>query len=156
VAERVKGSRQQAREAVLQMMYAIEVGGQSAADVEHWYVQNHPLAPAVREWAGRLLDHLANNGEKIEQLISANLKDWRMERLSVIDRSLLKLGTAELLAGKEPVPVVISENLRLARKFSQPDVLNFLNGVLDAIARQVRGSETTVNAASPRRLKIKH
>ncbi len=121
------------------MLYAIDLGGQSVAEVERWYVQSHPLEPAVREMAGRLLGYVAASDAVIAELLLTHVHGWRPERLSVIDRSVLKLAIAELLEEREtPAPVIIHEALRLGKKFSQPEAVAFLNGVLDAVAKQVR------------------
>lgn len=128
-----------AREAALQMLYALEMGGQDAAQIERWYVAAHPLPPAVRERAGALLDSAVTHRERIEGAIRQHAHGWRLERISLIDRSLLKLGAAELLL--EPAPplaAVVKACLELGRQFSQPDALRFLHGVLDAMARDLR------------------
>jgi len=131
--------RHLAREAALQMLYAIELGGQSVSEVEGWYLQSHPLDPAVREMASRLLEHVAASETAIAALLLAHVHGWKPERLSVIDRSVLKLAIAELIAEREtPAPVIIHEALRLGKKFSQPEAVAFLNGVLDAVSKQVR------------------
>ena len=124
------------------MLYALDIGGQTVTEVERWYVQTNPLSPDAREFAGRLLDRFSSEHTRIEQLITRYLKDWRLERLSAIDRSLLKLATAELLLDTQPVAVVISEALRLASKFSQPEALKLTNAVLDAIATELHPKQS--------------
>ena len=134
-------SKTKAREAALQMLYALELGGQDAAQIERWYLAAHPLPPAVRERAGALVDAAVGHREQIEDLIRRHARGWRLERISVIDRSLLKLAAAELLLRPAPsLGVVVQACLDLARKFSQPDALKFLHGLLDAMARDMAGA----------------
>jgi len=133
-----RDTKMAAREAALQMLYALELGGQDAAQVERWYLAAHPLPPEVRERAGALVDTAARERERIESLIRRHARGWKLERISLIDRSLLKLGVAELLLmPAPPLPAVIHACLQLGRKFSQPEVLNFLHGLLDAVARDL-------------------
>ena len=140
-----KESEMAAREAALQMIYALEMGGQSAREIERWYVQAHPLAPEVRERAGRLLTVADEQREKMEELIRRHARGWRLERISVIDRSLLKLAMAELLLPPSPPrTAVVQACLQMAKKFSQPDAVSFLHGLLDAMA-----AELASQAAAP-------
>jgi N utilization substance protein B len=125
------------------MVYAAEMGGQSPNEVERWYTQTQPMVPDVREFAGKLLDRLAADGAHVDELIARHLRAWRMERLSAIDRSVLKVATAELLLDVHPVAVVITEALHLAQKFSQPEASRFINAVLDGVALELHPTATT-------------
>jgi len=131
-----------ARVAALQMLYALELGGQDAQQVERWYVEAHPLAPPVRERAGALVDAVVSHQAEIERLIGQHAKGWRLERISVIDRSLLKLAAAELLLSKKwsgaAVEAVVRPVQRLAAKFSQPEAVSFVGGLIEAMARDLR------------------
>lgn len=131
-----------AREAALQMIYALEVGGGDAAQVALSYRQSHPLPEPVGQQAEALLRTAAEQRPRIEDLIQRNSVGWRLERMSVIDRSLLKLATAEMLTG-QPRVIVVQTTVRLARKFSQPEAISFLQGLLEAVAREV-GDQTEV------------
>lgn len=132
--------RTAAREAALQMLYAVEMGGQTASEVERWYLDAHPLEPDVRERAGRLLDQTVMNKARIEGLIDRHARGWKRERMSLIDRSLLKMAIGEMIEEEEraPLPVIINEAIRLTKKYSQPEAIRFVNGLLDAVARELR------------------
>lgn len=128
-----------AREAALQMIYALEVGGQDAAQIERWYLAAHPLSPAVRETALALVDTMARQREEIQALIGRHAVGWRLERISVIDRCLLMMGVAELMMSpREPANFVAQPMLYIARRFSVPDATKFLHGVFHSIARELR------------------
>jgi N utilization substance protein B len=74
--------------------------------------------------------------EEIDELISANSRHWRLERMPAVDRNLLRMAIGEMMGFKStPFPIVINEALEIGRRFSAPESINFLNGVLDAIAR---------------------
>lgn len=131
--------RTAAREAALQMLYALEMGGQTPDQVEGWYLESHPLEPDTRERAGRLLDQAVMNSERIEALIDRHARGWKRERMTLIDRSLLKLAIGEMLDSEHaPHPVIINEALRLTKKFSQPEAVNFVNGLLHAVSQELR------------------
>lgn len=128
-----------AREAALQMLYALEMGGQTPGDVERWYLEAHPLGPDIRERAGHLLDQTVINSERIESLIDRHARGWKRERITLVDRSLLKLAIGEMLEAEHaPHPVIINEALRLTKKFSQPEAVNFVNGLLHAVSQELR------------------
>jgi len=121
------------------MLYALEMGGQTAHQVERWYLDAHPLEPDVRERAGRLLDQAVTNNARIETLIDRHAKGWKRERMTIVDRSLLKLAIGEMLEEEhQPLPVIINEAIRLTKKFSQPEAISFVNGLLNSVAQELR------------------
>jgi N utilization substance protein B len=75
---------------------------------------------------------------EIDALIESHAENWRLERMAVVDRNLLRAAVAELLGyPKTPAAIVINESLEIARRYAAPESVQFLNGVLDAIARDV-------------------
>lgn len=121
------------------MLYLWEVGGipADAAAVRYWAVMaddGEPLSDGAREFAERLatgtIAHLAD----LDPVIERRAQNWRLARMAVIDRLILRLAAYELLHVPEtPAGVVIDEALELARTFSEEDAVRFVNGVLDAI-----------------------
>ncbi len=76
--------------------------------------------------------------EKIDELIVAHSKHWRLDRMPAVDRNLLRMAVAEMIGFKRtPFPIVINEALEIGRRYSGPESINFLNGVLDSIARDL-------------------
>ena len=79
-----------------------------------------------------------NAAQEIDQLIERNAEHWRMDRMAAVDRNLLRAGVAEFLGFPEtPRAVVINEALEIARRFSTPESVHFINGVLDSVAREL-------------------
>ena len=75
---------------------------------------------------------------EIDGMIERHAAHWRMDRMAAVDRNILRLGAAELLGYPEtPRPVVINEALEIARRFSTPESVQFINGVLDSVAREL-------------------
>jgi len=79
-----------------------------------------------------------NRTEEIDALIEKYAKNWRIERMPAVDRNVLRLAAAEMLGFKTtPIPIVINEALEIARRFSGPESVGFLNGVLDSMAKEL-------------------
>ncbi|MFL6465615.1 MAG: transcription antitermination factor NusB [Bryobacteraceae bacterium] len=79
---------------------------------------------------------------QIDQQIQAKAEHWRLERMAVVDRNILRLAIYELMQNAVPAPIIIDEALELARQFSGDESMSFINGVLDAIRRQVLAANT--------------
>jgi N utilization substance protein B len=132
------GSRHHGRVYALQILYAAD--GDSEVDVagaaERWHAElDLSLDDEARELARRLVLAAQERRAAIDELISASSKNWRLERMSRVDRNILRLGTCELTAFPSvPVRVVINEAVELAKRFGTTDSPAFVNGILDRIA----------------------
>jgi N utilization substance protein B len=140
-------SRRRAREAALQMLYQAEVGNLSLPVVRttFWDVgADEPVVPPerVRAFAERLVERTLGSLERIDALIEAHSANWRLARMPIVDRIVLRLAVCELLEPRDTdVAVIIDEALELAKRFSTPDAAKFVNGVLDAIKRSLESGE---------------
>jgi N utilization substance protein B len=133
-------SRHRGREAALQMLYQWEVGRTSIDDVSRTFwssgTAGEPPSEQVRAFAATLAHGVAAQTAQIDPLIAEAAEHWRLERMNVMDRLILRLAVYELLhEGDTPAKVVINEALELARGFSAEESTRFINGVLDAIRR---------------------
>jgi N utilization substance protein B len=136
------GTRHRARQSALQMLYQWEVGGVPMGDVLRTWpaiVEGAgELAAPLRAFAERLADGTAARLAEIDPLISEAASTWRIERMNVVDRLILRLAIFELLHEPEtPASVVINEAIELARSFSSDEAVPFVNGVLDAVRRRL-------------------
>jgi N utilization substance protein B len=96
------------------------------------------VSPTNRPYAEVLVRLVATNVEKIDGLVTDSLTNWRLERLSAIDRNVLRLGVAEMLFVDDVSPrITIREMVQLAEKYGTDDSPRFVNGVLDAVMRRV-------------------
>lgn len=132
--------RHRAREAALQMLYQWEIGGDDLDAVFDTFprVQTAPLDPSHVALAHDLVRGTAMRLEEIDRLVDTHTQNWRLERLAVIDRLVLRLAVFELLARPETPPVVvINEAIELARAYSGEAAVKFVNGVLDAVMREL-------------------
>lgn len=100
------------------------------------------VAPARRRYLERLVSAFAKDRGRIEDTISACMDNWRLDRLSVMDRGILRLGATEILCLSDlPAKVAIQEAVRLAERYGGADSPRFVNGVLDAVYRSSRSGE---------------
>ena len=132
--------RHRAREAALQSLYFWEVGQTDAARALETYFEVHQpdASEDVRSFARELALGTAADVTALDALIQQHSANWRLERLAVIDRLILRLGAWELQhVGDTPPAVVLNEALELARTFSTDDAVKFVNGVLDSIRKSL-------------------
>ena len=141
-------SRHGAREAAVQMLYQWEVGKLSMLEVmsTYWTLREPQSAAGdpqsagePREFATALTHGVAATIERIDPLIAEAAEHWRIERMAVMDRIILRLAVYEFLEQPEtPSRVIINEALELARTFSTDDAVRFINGILDGIRRRLQ------------------
>ena len=93
--------------------------------------------PKERELASSLLRGYKENRASLDVMLADVTTNWRIERLGVIERCVLRLAAAELKKGETPPKVVIRESIRLAERYGNPESARFVNGVLDALARKM-------------------
>jgi len=134
--------RRRAREAALQMLYQAEVGRTSPGDaiLTYWGSRDggEELAEEHREFANALVRGTSGRLDEIDALLRGRTQNWRMERMAVLDRLVLRLATYELIADPAtPAKVVINEALELARAYSGEEAVAFVNGVLDGVRKEL-------------------
>jgi transcription antitermination protein NusB len=136
-------SRHSAREAALQMLYQWEVGRLDIEDIkDSFWAQGTTNVSKVpddlKDFAKDLAGGVAGRSGEIDPVISEAAEHWRLERMNVIDRLILRLAVYEFLNEAEtPGKVIINEALELARTYSTDDAVRFINGILDAIRRRL-------------------
>lgn len=132
------GSRTKSRELALQMLYQWEVGKQLPAYVLQTFMSGRRLPPDVDVFARELFEGTVSEVSNLDRMIAEQAKNWKLERMSVIDRNILRMALYETLHHPgTPVPVVINEAIELARRFSSVESVDFVNGVLDAICKSL-------------------
>jgi len=133
--------RHRAREAAVQMLYQWEVGRLSMLDVRETFWAHDdeggdPLGGDLRAFAMALADGVVSNVDAIDPLIVNAAEHWRIERMNVLDRLILRLAVYEFLHQADThAKVIINEALELARSFSGDESVRFINGILDSIRR---------------------
>jgi transcription antitermination protein NusB len=134
------GSRRKARECALQMLFAADVAEMPADDVVRSYwaeLGESDLDDTAREFATRLASRTLSNLELLDERIRSRAEHWRISRMAVVDRNILRLAVYEFLYEPTPRTVAINEALEIARRFSTYEATQFINGILDAIKRDL-------------------
>jgi len=133
------GTRRKSRELAMQMLFQGDLGKQTPEEVEGlFWASRDDVDDETRGFAQDIHRLAAERRVEVDALIEKHAQNWRLERMPVVDRNLLRAGVAEMLGyPRTPAAVVINETLEIARRYAAPESVNFLNGVLDAIGREL-------------------
>lgn len=145
--------RSRSRGRALQLMYAWDARGGEASlvDLLAEFMRERSIAPANRAYLETLVTTIQENLPAIDAALSEALTNWRIERLSVIDRGILRIGAAEILFLSEiPPRVSIQEAIALAEKYGTAESPRFVNGVLDALMRRSGSPAGLARPGDPR------
>ena len=132
-------SRRKSRQRSLQILYLWDSRRQPLPEVidayyDTLYSEEQPARdPFAADLVRGVVEHIAD----IDERIARHAEHWRMERMPSVDRNVLRLAVYEMVHGGTPAPVTIDEALELARKFSSEESVQFVNGVLDAVRREL-------------------
>lgn len=107
-------------------------------DVAEHFEMPHAAQGFARDLVAKVIEHAA----ALDELVSSHAKNWRVERMAIVDRNILRLAAFELVYTETPAAVILDEAVELARRFGSDESPPFVNGVLDAVAREVRVKET--------------
>ncbi|MDZ7660124.1 transcription antitermination factor NusB [Fodinibius sp.] len=131
--------RREAREAVLQALYANEIGKGRWEDIIKSVIKPRLSNDTeIFKFAERLFLKIVNNQEQIDEIIQEHLNNWRLGRLNTIDRLLLRIAITEFLYYEQiPTKVSINEAIEIAKKYSTKKSGNFINGILDSALEQL-------------------
>ena len=133
------GTRRKSRELTMQMLFQGDLGKQTPDEVRKlFWTSRDDVDAETRGFAEDLYRVATQRQPEIDAIIEQHSQNWRLERMPVVDRNLLRAAIAELLAyPMTPGPIIINESLEVARRYAAPESIHFLNGVLDAIARDI-------------------
>lgn len=133
------GTRRKSRELCLQMLFQWDMGKQLPEQVlKTFWAERGEVDEETRGFADDLFRVAVDQQVRIDELIQKHAQHWRMDRMAAVDRNVLRAGVAEFLGHHEtPRPVVINEALEIARKFSAPESVQFINGVLDSVGKEL-------------------
>src|SRR3954470_15425021 len=138
-------SRHRARERALQILFEWDARKGSIDDAigsfyESLYSEQSETRPEPDEFIERLVRGVVENIGDIDRRLAQHAEHWRIERMPAVDRNVLRLAIYEMMALDTPPPVAIDEAIELARRFSGEESVHFINGVLDAAKRDIKGS----------------
>ncbi len=133
------GTRRKSRELTMQMLFQGDLGKQTPDEVRKLFWPSRDDVDAeTRAFAEDLYRVATSRAPEIDGIIEQHSQNWRIERMPVVDRNLLRAAIAEMLGyPSTPGPIIINESLEIARRYAAPESIHFLNGVLDAVAREL-------------------
>jgi N utilization substance protein B len=145
------GGRHRGREVALQVLYAIDLAaaeaegqegssGDPQAEIFDRISENFVVPTVVMAFARALVKGVVERIDELDEILGVHARNWRVSRMAVVDRNVLRLAVHELRDTDTPVAVVIDEAVDLARRFGSESSASFVNGVLDAVAREVRAA----------------
>ena len=131
------GKRREGREAALQFLFSHDLNtGLDSADAEAFWDLRR-TSPSVRAFAEEIIAGVRRNLSVVDALLANAVENFSLERVSTVERNILRIATFEMLELKEiPAPVIINEAIEIAHRFGGPDSGRFVNGVLDRIRRE--------------------
>ena len=125
-----------AREAVVQTLYALEQGNSQAIEQFEEILKDKRIKQQKAEFARKLLKGVTEHLNEIDTIIKNHLIDWDFDRLDKVDKQILRVGVYELKFTDTPYQIVIDEAVKIAKNFSEDKAKNFINGILDKIAKE--------------------
>ncbi len=133
------GTRRKSRELTMQMLFQGDLGKQSPEEVRKlFWISRDDVDAETRGFTEDLYRVATTRQPEIDALLEQHAQNWRLERMAVVDRNLLRAAVAEMLGfPNTPAAIIINEALEVARRYAAPESVKFLNGVLDAIARDL-------------------
>jgi N utilization substance protein B len=133
------GKRRKSRELALQMLFQSDMGKQNEDQVHKtFWTERATVDEETRGFANDLFRVACDRQSQIDELIQKHAEHWRMDRMPAVDRNLLRLGVAEFLGfPKTPRAIVINEALDIAHRYSSPESIQFINGVLDSVGKEL-------------------
>jgi N utilization substance protein B len=142
------GTRRKSRELVLQMLFQADMGKQGADQVRKtFWAERNEVENDVKGFADDLFRIATDRTAAIDSLIEGHADHWRMERMAAVDRNILRASVAEFLGyPATPRAVVINEAIEIARKYSSPESVQFINGVLDSVGRDLEKTKGSATA----------
>ncbi|MGB2822159.1 MAG: transcription antitermination factor NusB [Phycisphaerae bacterium] len=130
-----------ARRLALQGLCCLDAQGPGGVKLVHEFIADSREPAETLRAARDLLDEAHCDWPACDGILARHARHWDLSRLALVDRNILRLAAHELRFAKAPPKVVITEAIRLAREFSTAESPRFINGVLDAVAREIQAAE---------------
>ena len=129
-------TRTQARTAVVQNLYAMDLGNDNVIAQFEEYLNERKIKGEKAQFAKELFLGTIKNLEQIDNIIKSHLVDWSFDRLDKVDKAILRLGVYEILYTDTPFQIVINEAIEIAKNLSENNSKKFINGILDKVAKE--------------------
>jgi len=147
----VRGRRSQARETALKVLYQMDVTRDGPEEALKLFFRHHRVPVSSKPFITGLVEGTGGCLAEIDEQLSRHATNWRLDRMAIVDRNILRLGVFELLfdaKNQTPPKVVINEAVELAKRFGTADSAKFVNGVLDSVHKTEKANAATTNRSS--------
>jgi transcription antitermination protein NusB len=135
--ELTMGARRKARELALQMLYQYDLSSNPPQQIVETFEELQKSKPNTREFATKIFQGTIDNLARIDEMIAAQADNWRITRMAVVDRNIIRMSIYELLEESEtPKLVIIDEAIEIGKKFGTQKSSQFINGILDGILKR--------------------
>ncbi len=142
------GTRHRARQYAVQLLFQLDATGDEPARSLPLFWEARPAPGEVVRFTEELVRGSWEHRESLDAVLEESASNWKVERMAMVDRNILRLALFELLHGGTPSPVVLDEAIELAKEFGNADSGTFVNGILDAVRRRLdEGSLSRVSSA---------
>ncbi len=132
------GKRRKARELALQALFQIDFYGSEETDSLNYFWREQKVSEEVLRFAQKLVEGVCRRRQEIDQLIEEHSENWKLSRMSRVDRNILRMAVLELLEMEDiPCKVTIDEAIELGKKYGTSDSGAFINGILDQILKRL-------------------
>jgi N utilization substance protein B len=138
------GQRRKAREETLRILYRIEFDNTQVEETLDKYWKNKKLLPSTQEYSTWLVKGIISDLEKIDSIIQNASEHWRLSRMALIDRNILRMAVFELMHEKNiSAAIIINEAIEIAKRYSGTESATFVNGILDAVRKNLEKTPMT-------------
>jgi len=135
-------TRQQARQAVVGLLYAYDLGNEEIANYSDELLEDNKIRNKQREFALKLFHGVMQNLSSIDKAIIKQLKGWEFDKLGKVERAILRLCAYEIIYEELDDAIVINEGVELSKILGSEQTPKFVNGVLDALSKEAKSNET--------------
>ncbi|MEO8215472.1 MAG: transcription antitermination factor NusB [Acidobacteriota bacterium] len=137
------GARRKARELALQMLFQYDMSGNVPGTIVLTFEDLHKVTPSVRDFAVKLFEGTIHESTRIDEMIVAQADNWRLSRMAVVDRNIIRMSIYEFLHESDtPKLVIIDEAIEIAKKFGTQKSSQFINGILDGVLKRYNLQQT--------------
>lgn len=136
------GFRRKGREHALQVLFQLDVTGNDLDTVFPFFWKNKNVLESVKTFTEMIVSGVLENRVKLDSIISSSAEHWRLNRMAIVDRNVLRIALYEFLWELDtPLVVVIDEAIEIAKKYSSEESGAFVNGILDAVKKKIESGQ---------------
>jgi N utilization substance protein B len=133
------GHRRKGRESALQILFQLEFSPNNYEEIIEEYWKEKKVNEKTKNYANWLVQGVISLKEKIDNIIKESSKNWRLSRMAIVDRNIIRIAVFELLSEHDvPHAVIINEAIEIAKKYGSEESGQFVNGILDTIRKKIR------------------